>query len=77
MNTRRFLKLPHIICAALATGVPCLAKAYDDDTHFVFTFLAARASGYSPIQASRIASACVEIVLPTRTQNQWEEYLTT
>ena len=61
MNTRRFLKLPHIFCAALAIGVPCLAQAYDDDTHFVFTFLAARASGYSPIQASRIASACVEI----------------
>ncbi len=61
MSIRRLLKVPHIICAALAIGVPCLAQAYDDDTHFVFTFLAARASGYSPIQASRIASACVEI----------------
>ncbi len=61
MSIRRLLKVPHIICAAIAIGVPCLAQAYDDDTHFVFTFLAARASGYSSIQASRIASACVEI----------------
>jgi len=61
VSIRRLLKVPHIICAAIAIGVPCLAQAYDDDTHFVFTFLAARASGYSSIQASRIASACVEI----------------
>jgi hypothetical protein len=59
--------VPHIICAAISIGVPCLAQAYDDDTHFVFTFLAARASGYSSIQASRIASTCVGVDSATNT----------
>jgi hypothetical protein len=42
-------------------GFSNVAYAYYDDTHYSFNYYLARTCGYTPEQAQRIASACVDI----------------
>src|SRR3982751_4853871 len=44
------------------------ARAYDNDTHFWFTYYLARKAGYTPIQATQIASADVSVDYDEDTQ---------
>ena len=42
----------------LSLLAPRPAAAYYDDVHYVLTYYIARQSGYTPLQAHRVASAC-------------------
>src|SRR5436190_17027801 len=44
------------------------ASAYDNDTHFWFTYYLAVKAGYTPIQATQIASADVSVDYDEDTQ---------
>ena len=56
----------------LAVGILFLgvrpARAYNDDTHFPFTYFMARACGYTPLQAYRLACACLSIDYAAETE---------
>jgi tetratricopeptide (TPR) repeat protein len=43
-------------------------QAYNDDTHFPFTYFMARACGYTPLQAYRLACACLSIDYAAETE---------
>jgi hypothetical protein len=57
------------IAIAFTLGVfPSPAAAYDNDTHFWFTYYLARKAGFTPIQATQIASADVSVDYDDDTQ---------
>src|SRR5262249_4126432 len=62
-------------CTSLATIVACIILAntrflwaYDNDTHFWFTYYLSIRAGYTPIQAAQIASADVIVDFDDDTQ---------
>ncbi|MBV9242849.1 MAG: hypothetical protein JO314_12670 [Acidobacteria bacterium] len=57
-----------LACAFVITLAPMVARAYDNDTHFWFTYYLAVEAGYTPIQATQIASADVSIDYDDDTQ---------
>lgn len=59
MNIRRLA----FIALLAAAGVASLqvVTAFDDDTHYAFTYYMARECGYTPLQARRMASADVSV----------------
>lgn len=54
---RALTRLP-IAAACLLMALPVPLQAYYDDVHYALTYYIARQSGYTPLQAYRIASAC-------------------
>ncbi len=64
-------KRPLIFAIAIAVTLGAFASpvaAYDNDTHFWFTYYLARKAGYTPIQATQIASADVSVDYDDDTQ---------
>ncbi len=59
------------VLAAMGTLSPKAAQAYDNDTHFDLTYYIARAAGYTPEQAWRIASA--DLAVDTSVQTEPEQ----
>ncbi len=60
MNAKTVSKLGVIIvCAVSFVLLPSTSHAYYDDVHYALTYYLARAAGYTPMQAHRIASADV------------------
>jgi len=60
-----------ILAVAIAITVTFLAtsaRGYDNDTHFWFTYYLARKAGFTPIQATQIASADVSVDYDDDTQ---------
>ena len=55
-NSRRLAAAFLLTASAVGT-----ATAYEDDTHYVYTYLAARAVGFTPEQARRIGSATLSV----------------
>ncbi|HEV7698648.1 MAG TPA: hypothetical protein VGO43_00320 [Pyrinomonadaceae bacterium] len=64
---RRSLAIAILVFGLLASGVTT-ARAYDNDTHFWFTYYLAVKAGYTPVQASQIASADVSVDYDDDTQ---------
>jgi len=64
-------KRPLIFAIAIALTLAVFASpaaAYDNDTHFWFTYYLARKAGFTPIQATQIASADVSVDYDDDTQ---------
>ncbi|GEM_PF-5108237 len=60
MSVKSFSKLGVIIvCAVSFLSLPSTSHAYYDDVHYALTYYLARAVGYTPMQAHRVASADV------------------
>ena len=59
MNIRR-LAFIALLAAASAASLQ-VVTAFDDDTHYAFTYYMARECGYTPLQALRLASADLSV----------------
>ncbi|MEZ5402575.1 MAG: hypothetical protein R2729_23065 [Bryobacteraceae bacterium] len=57
-----------VSAVVLLLALPSASKAYYDDMHYQFTYFLARAVGYTPLQAYRVASATVSIDHDTDTE---------
>ena len=63
---KRLAKLTLLL--ALVVMPAARAAAYDNDTHFWFTYYLAVRAGYTPVQAMQIASADVSVDYDDDTQ---------